>query len=1189
MTTAEAANRLLRIYLFGQIRLEYDGAALKFSALPKALPLWAYLLLHRAQPVERAALAFTLWPDESEPGALANLRRHLHELRRVLPAGQPWLLSDGNTVRWNPAAAYWLDVAEFEQFSAADETLPQAVALYGADLLESVYDDWLLYERERLHNLYSADLNRLILQSRAQADLAAALGYAQLLFSRDPLHEDALRQLMTLRYETGDRSGAVQEYEHFVRLLRRELSVDPMPETLALYEAIARNARLPGALPPAEPAPGGKRRAASAALPFVGREAAMQALHERWSRATRGNGGLLLISGEAGIGKTRLVAELARQAERAGARVLLGSNTFGEPLPYQALAEALRAALPLLVALDIDPLWLAAVSTLIPELRARRARTAVALPALAPLDHERERTRLFEGIARCLQAMAAPRPVLLILEDLHWAGAATADLLEFLTRAVAADGVLIVGTYRDEETLRAHPLRELRRRLQREDPLSHLALGRLPSEAVAALVPAIAGLDSGQDGGLAHRLYRESEGNPFFLGELIRELLEPQSGGEAPGDGERPTADAALQLRGVRALIAGRVARLSPASATLAEIAAVASQEFDVELLREVSGWDEQRVLAGLDELLDRQLIREAGSRSLIDYVFSHYLIQAAIYADIAPQRRERRHRRIGQVLEEIAKDRLDELAADLARHFDLGAAPELAVGYYLRAARRALQVYADAEATQYLSRALELTGAAPLRFELLALREAIHRRRGERDEQATDLAEMKTLAAAAGDEEAICETLRREILLRRALGERQAEAALIAALKQRAAASGSPHWQAEALEAEAAHLLLLSQYEAARAALAQALELRAALGDAAGQALCCALLAEAAVLQGQFDEAEQLLQRATQLGGTQANQSVPIATLHVIVRAALVRQDFATVYALGTQLLELCRTTGDRAGEAEAHVRLAAAASRRFMVAEARQHYAQAGALFAALGDRNGQAAILVNAGMLAGNLGRFAEAISAARQAERIFAALDDLRGQTVSALNIAWNALQLPDYGAAKDAAARALSRARAMQSPLFEAFALANLGAAERAQGDLPQAIAHMRAGLAIRRTIGQPVEIAGDLCDLAVAYLRGGDLTAAQEAVGEMLALAAANPEQMSYPQYILWVAAQTARATGDTAAATQLLAAAADLVREKAAAIGDAASRATYLQMSFNREVLAAQLTGAWPSHGGES
>src|SRR5206468_3992276 len=162
--------------------------------------------------------------------------------------------------------------------------------------------------------------------------------------------------------------------------------------------------------------------------------------------------------------------------------------TFTEPLPYQALIEALRSELPLLAALEIEPLWLAALATLIPELRTRRGEGSGRLPPLLPLDPERERTRLFEGLARCLEGLARPRPLLIILEDLHWAGSATANLIEFLARRVSQHAVLIVATYREEETPRAHPLRDLRRRLQREDLLRHLALGPLHLGALESMV-----------------------------------------------------------------------------------------------------------------------------------------------------------------------------------------------------------------------------------------------------------------------------------------------------------------------------------------------------------------------------------------------------------------------------------------------------------------------------------------------------------------------------------------------------------------------------------------------------------------------------------------------------------------------------------------------------------------------------
>jgi len=459
---------MLRLHLLGQFRFFDDEKPLKFSAPPKTLPLLAFLLLHSDQPIARETLAFTLWPDETETDARTNVRRHLHHLTRALPPSRddaPWLILDAETAQWNPGSDFWLDVAEFKHASARLDRLADAVDLYTGDLLASVYDDWLFYPREQLRMLFFADLNQLVLRCRAEREYARALEYAQRLLAHDPLREDTARQLIALRYETGDRAGALREYELFARRLRQELAVEPMPETIALYESIVRNARLPTTddrrpqtTDDAERAV--SRQPSAVALPFVGRENEMEQLRAAWSRAARQHGGCVLIGGESGIGKTRLVSELALIAEAQGGRVLWGSATAGST-PYQAIIEALRSALPLVAALEIEPLWLTAVAALVPELRARVSN----LPTLVSLDPECERARLFESLTRCLEGLAQPRPLLLLLDDLHWAGAATLVWLEFLASRLANLPVLVIGTYREEEAAREHPLRAMRRRL----------------------------------------------------------------------------------------------------------------------------------------------------------------------------------------------------------------------------------------------------------------------------------------------------------------------------------------------------------------------------------------------------------------------------------------------------------------------------------------------------------------------------------------------------------------------------------------------------------------------------------------------------------------------------------------------------------------------------------------------------
>ncbi len=369
---------MLQVYLFGALRLVTDGAPHTFHGLPKTLPIFAYLLLHRRRPLKRARLACTFWADESEETARTNLRRHLHDLRHALPPAPagPWLLAEGDAVQWNPVAPCWLDVAEFERFSAAPDTLAAAIPLYTGDLLPEIYDDWSFFERERLRDLFFADLERLTARHAAQGDLQAAIGYAGQIRRHDPLREDAARQLMALHYRAGDRGAALQEYRRIAQALHDELDAPPMPETTAVYEAILRGETLPGTS--ARPVEIERAWAPPHNLPaqltsFIGREAEMAALSELLGPADgRPPCRLLTLTGPGGSGKTRLAVETAAQAIQAfaqgawwvdlaplasemrvarAAATALGVQIGPDQPPEEALADYL-AGKKLLLALD---------------------------------------------------------------------------------------------------------------------------------------------------------------------------------------------------------------------------------------------------------------------------------------------------------------------------------------------------------------------------------------------------------------------------------------------------------------------------------------------------------------------------------------------------------------------------------------------------------------------------------------------------------------------------------------------------------------------------------------------------------------------------------------------------------------------------------------------------------------------
>ncbi len=232
----------LRIRLFGHVAVELDGAPFRLATPRKTLPILAYLLMNRDVPVARDFLAYVMWPDEEEESARSKLRMNLYELGRILPpslAGSALLVTT-DSVGVRPDLRLWLDVEEFDRLVGDPQRIEEAVALYRGDLLASLYDEWILPERERRRNLYLTALARFVSEARRQRDFHAGLERAQRILSLDPWREDIVRQVMALRSESGDRAGALAEYERFAQLLQTELGVDPMPETKTAREAIAR-------------------------------------------------------------------------------------------------------------------------------------------------------------------------------------------------------------------------------------------------------------------------------------------------------------------------------------------------------------------------------------------------------------------------------------------------------------------------------------------------------------------------------------------------------------------------------------------------------------------------------------------------------------------------------------------------------------------------------------------------------------------------------------------------------------------------------------------------------------------------------------------------------------------------------------------------------------------------------------
>jgi DNA-binding SARP family transcriptional activator len=1146
--------------LLGQPRFALGGEPFRFNTRPKALPLLGYLLLHRGRPIARDSLAFLLWGDDEEEKARSNLRRHLHEIGQVLPAAPvPWIVTYPETVVWNASAPLWLDVDEFER-QIACANLGAAVELYGGDLLENLYDEWLFAPRDRLRSAYLAALTELTNAARARREFEIATNHAQQLLICDPWREDIVRQLMSVKYESGDGAGALVVFERFAKQLRDEMNVTPMPETVALRDAVVRGSPLPtsvrhpdtvGAPSAGPPSP--------AALPFAGRETELQELQLLWKRAAHGGGGAVFISGEPGIGKTRLVSELALRCEAEGGRVLWGTTSYPESVPYQPFAEALRGALPLVAALDVKPLWLAALAQLVPEIADHRTD----LPPLGALDPQREQTRFLEGLTACVSGLAKPRPLVLVLEDMHWAGGSSIAALEYLCRRVGRNAVLVVAVYRDGDM--SGQLRAATRRLRGENLIHHLALQRLTKSAVAEIVRASRGADIGGD--VAERLYATSEGNPLFLGELIR----------AGADGD------VAEVKGtLREVVAQRVARLDDDAQFLVAVASVLGPAFDLDVVRELTGWSEPQLLEAVDELLARQLIREAGRRTGFDYAFTHHLIRAIIYDAVEPNLCARRHRRAARTFASLYPDS-DELAADVARHFWLGNRGAEALPFELRAARHAAAVHAPDEALAAIERALSHGADAALEMDLLLLREQVHRLRGERELQEADLVRLAALAEGGGDGEHRAEILDRKVGLAHARDDSAGEAQHIAALEALVTEIGSERWGAT-VNLRRAQFLATRDHEAAQRSAQLALAGHRALGDTAAQVTDLCLLASMALRYGDVSGAKDYIERAQLLAEEHRN---PVQLAETLLAASMnmsVMHRFDECLTLAESAKELFVSLGDREGEGAALGRAATALARLGRDVEAREVNLAAASIFESIGKPQGAALALVNASLRACRFALFASATPAFERALAIFIAIDDVYGQAVCATNLSCCHLELGDPTEAKRFASQALSYAEGVKNKVLLAEALANLGAAERDLGELDAAIAHMEAGIAQRADDQRRGDRLNDQADLSLAHLYRGDLAEAVRLADDFTAGAVDDDVLNLWPHKLSWYAARAYRSAGRREDARRFLDRAYAVMRERSACLSDGDELAEFGRLPLHRAIAVAYERDEWPA-----
>jgi DNA-binding SARP family transcriptional activator len=673
---------ILQIRLFGDLELRYGQTLLPAFESSRAASLLAYLLLHRDGPQARQRIAFLLWPDSSEPQARTNLRHLLHTLRGALPESERFIDVTPRTLQWRAGASYWLDAAAFEEAVTRSEAR-EAVDLYRGDLIEGCYDDWLIDQRDGFRQQYLLALERLVRSLEASGEYLDAIQYACRLQLHDPLYEETYRLLMRLHDARGDRARAVRVYHECATTLERELGVEPSAPTREAYEALlTTQAELPAR--PEQPAQPNS--------PLVGRAAEWERLTASWLATERGMAQFVLVSGEPGVGKTRLVEEFRMWCAHRGALTADARSYAAEgALAYGPVVEWLRSDALKSRRNRLERVSLSELARLLPEIR----NDLPDLPGPDPVPESNRRQRLFDALARAILAPSVP--LLLIIDDVHWSDRETLQFLHYLLRVDPRARLLIAATARREEIDDRHPLNDLITGLHAIERLTEIELERLSREETAELAGRLAGHALAER--RADQLYDETEGNPLFVVEALR--ADWPSGRSAEN----------WMSPKVQAVIESRLAQLSEPARNLVGVAATIGREFTTDILACASRADDESLVRGLDELWRRRVVREQGVDA---YDFAHDKLREVAYLALSPARRRHHHLQVAGALEQLHSHDPSRVSGQLAAHYELAGAADKAVNWHVRAAEMAQQLHANIEAVRLLERALHLLETLP-------------------------------------------------------------------------------------------------------------------------------------------------------------------------------------------------------------------------------------------------------------------------------------------------------------------------------------------------------------------------------------------------------------------------------------------------------------------------------------------
>jgi DNA-binding SARP family transcriptional activator/tetratricopeptide (TPR) repeat protein len=700
----------LEIRLLGSPEVFHGGKPVKFASR-KVLALFVYLVVESGAH-SREKLQAIFWPESETRQAQFSLRSTLRRIKQALRGVNDLLKIEGDRIRFNTSSVSFLDLDLVTQ--AVVDTQPTQLALPTVTLLQNAvesargplleafflpdtpaFNDWIVIQRNVIGGRLSRIHDRLSTHQLENHLIGPAIETVNHWLVLDRLNESAYQRIMHLHFLNGDRSAALQVYETCRELLDKELGVEPSSE---IDEALAyiRSSEMPARVLENQ----AEARNDRLSVPFVGRSNEYKNLVQTFRLAKESKPQIVVVSGESGMGKTRLADEFLKWAGTQGADLLHGRayETSGG-LPYQPVIDALRERLERENAPEdlLDDAWLVELTRILPELRERYPDLADATGKEATA-----RSRLFEAIARLGVSLSNRKPLILVMDDLQWADVGTLELLHYLTRSWRAshNRILLLLLMREESLAHGTGLRGWMRGLTRDMPVTRIILQPVQASAIQELIQALAGGNAEGVANFSDWLAAETNGQPFFVvatlsalddygalawvgAETSNPILDPQGTLD-----NLKSMDSRLLATSIHEVILSRFEWLSQAALAVLSAAAVIGRNCSFSLLCKVSGTDEQNSLDALDDLLSTRLIVEVRNATH-PYNISHDHIREVVYAWISEARREIYHRR---ALTALAKSKAP--AAELAHHALSAKEWGLAFKHSLTAGDEAMRLY---------------------------------------------------------------------------------------------------------------------------------------------------------------------------------------------------------------------------------------------------------------------------------------------------------------------------------------------------------------------------------------------------------------------------------------------------------------------------------------------------------------